>query len=212
MLSLNIGEGHHDLSTLEFISQMVGHLAWPTAAVLIALLFRKHLIDLFKNLDLEELGFGGAKAKFRKKLDEAEEKVEEAIANDPAPAPSQPDDPIASDKTPFSTFDAIANISNEAAIQYLYGQVDTALRDRYNRTATEHPNWLNDNLARNLQRNSVLLAKWLAAKNVISQYIADAFKDLRALRNVAAHGNVDNESVQRFRQLAAILIRYLSIP
>lgn len=62
MLELKVGKADDAMGWFEFISSMTGSLAWPIAAVVIALIFRSQIISLMQRL--RELGFGDAKATF----------------------------------------------------------------------------------------------------------------------------------------------------
>jgi len=72
---------------LTFISNLIGSLAWPAAACVVALLFRSQISTLFKNLN--KLKWRDMEAQFGEKVDQIREEVREIEDN-----PNFRDEPV----------------------------------------------------------------------------------------------------------------------
>jgi Domain of unknown function (DUF4145) len=64
---------------LTFISNLVGSMAWPTSAAIIALIFRSQISTLIKNLNT--LRWGDVEAEFGEKVDQIREEIREIESN-----------------------------------------------------------------------------------------------------------------------------------
>jgi hypothetical protein len=64
------------MNWLQFISEMIGHLAWPVVVLIVVFEVRKHLGALADRI--LELSFGGASVKFGKLLSKGAEIIEES--------------------------------------------------------------------------------------------------------------------------------------
>ncbi|UFZ04685.1 hypothetical protein LQG66_36845 [Bradyrhizobium ontarionense] len=69
------------MNWLQFIADIVGHLAWPVVVLIIVFAVRKHLGSLAERI--LELSFGGATVKFDKLLSTGAELIEQAKEEEP---------------------------------------------------------------------------------------------------------------------------------
>jgi hypothetical protein len=74
MFEFKVGQAEQGMEWLDFIAAMTGSLAWPLAAVAIAMVFRSQIRTLIGRIS--EIGYGDAKATFARELDSAERKAE----------------------------------------------------------------------------------------------------------------------------------------
>lgn len=89
MLKLEVGEAEQGMGWLEFIASVVGSVAWPIAAVAIAVLFRKQIAALLNKI--RTLTLGDAVVDFSEKLDKVETAAETAPdLAEPAPLAPRP--------------------------------------------------------------------------------------------------------------------------
>jgi hypothetical protein len=72
------------MTWLQFISEMVGHLAWPIVLLIIVFAVRKHLGSLVERV--LELSFGGATVKFDKLLSKGAEIIEQVSTRSELPS------------------------------------------------------------------------------------------------------------------------------
>lgn len=72
-MAVEAGTAEGGMGWLDFIASMTGSLAWPIAALGIALIFRSQIRTLFARLN--EVAYGDAKATFAKDLDRAEKQA-----------------------------------------------------------------------------------------------------------------------------------------
>ena len=155
------------MDKLTFISHILSSIAWPTAAVILAFVFRTPLKEILERLTkLEVLG---VIADFDKKLKEAEKQADKA---DLPPAPRQP--AIAYDRPPSSrTFEA-------------WRTLETYLNDLFMQHKGSHPHSYT-------QLREFLYE--LANDGRIPQQSTALFNDLRAIRNRAVHPRADEPDV-----------------
>ncbi len=195
----------------EFISAMTGHVAWPIAMVVFCLVFRVPITALLEKL--ETIGFGGAEAKFQKKLDQAEAVAVQLPAEPPALAigPSVGADreivgPVVAPKGRISKddptsflpslhrFEQIAQASPAAAIIDLWQDLERGVRQFANDSGLANSQW----------RPVKMLAGELGTKGIFPATVVMLLQHLNDLRNQAAHSG-DNLTVTdaiRFRESA----------
>lgn len=204
---------------MEFVSSMTGSLAWPLALVIVAIVFRSHIVGLFRRV--EEIGFGGATAKLGRELDKAEqiattipEPPAEHELEDPAlpmdaaePQQAEDDQPRHhSDIKPANrteqhfrineeTFEDLLGISSSAAILEAWAPVERALH----RLARDH-GWTE----RKSQRTPPAgLAEDLANKGKLPITVVTMIVELQRIRGLAAHQReVTTQDAIRFKRLA----------
>lgn len=214
MFELKIGEGDAAMGWMEFVASMTGALAWPLALVIVAIVFREHIVGLFRRV--EEIGFGGATAKLAKELDKAEEIATtlpeppgqalqpEPVAAQPQPqleeVQQRPELMTASEwqryhRVEEETFDNLLSISPSAAILVAWKPVDQALR------ALAMRNGLTE---RKAQRTlPATLADELARNGKLPITVVTMIAELQRIRGIAAHQKeVGVGDAMRFKRLA----------
>lgn len=174
------------MDPLTFVANLVGSVAWPTAAVILAFAFRVPLKEILERLTkLEALG---VKADFDKKLKEAEKQAEKA---DLPPAPRQP--ALQDDRPPSSR------------VFQAWRELESHLNDVFTRHTGSPP--------RSYTALRDFLHE-LETKGVIPRESIALFNDLRAIRNRAVHPRSDSPDVSslqadEFANLTARLIEQL---
>jgi hypothetical protein len=166
---------------LEFVAAMTGSLAWPAAAAVIALLFRRQI--------REALGQGGDRQLKRFKAGpieaEWEARVQQALV-DVAESTEADHGAQAGGMTPSTTLlerlGEIAQREPRAAVMAAYAEIEVALQ-QYLALAgyigTARP------------MSARQLARAALSRQLISSEIADAIEGATVLRNLAAHGPGD---------------------
>lgn len=170
---------------LQFISSVIGSVAWPTAIVVAMLLFRQKLNELLPQMRFKH---GDTELSFR--LNAAEQ---EAAAL-PGPAP----DAVEAVPTPEEAgrFEEILNASPRAAILEERVALEDALRRK---VAEVDP----DRAGKKL---SVLgMIRFLRDRDVVDEHLSRILDDLRNVGNVASHSvdtAVTREDAVRYAKLA----------
>lgn len=184
MISLTISPQSAAADWLAWSAGLVGALAWPLAALVIALLFRRPLLALLTRLD--ELSWGDKSARFAQRLDRLE--LEAA----PGPIESEELDRGAalSLSGDHGRFLKLLDLSPGAAVLDSWARVE----DELQRLAHGHQISTSDSAdaGRALLRRGVLPARTI-----------DMIGEMRALRNAAAHNQpISASDALRFRNLA----------
>jgi len=177
------GASDHAMTVLEFIASLVGSLAWPLAAVLIAALFRSQISALMRKL--RTLSFGSAQADFSEKLDQLEVESEAAV-------PAQGDVPEAPDLS--ARFQQLLAVSPAAAILDSWREIE----DEVARIAVRR------GISTDVRNMRKLMAAFVG-QGILDPGAAHMFEDLRGLRNVAAHRSeqeITASDAIRFQELA----------
>lgn len=178
MIRLTVGQEAADW--LAWSGAIVGALAWPLAALMIALLFRRPLLALLARLD--ELSWGDKSARFAQRLDRLESEA--------GPAPVEPDGPEIALSGDHGRFIKLLDLSPNAAVLDAWSRVEEALQG----LALTHALANNDAAQAGcaLQRCGVLPARTVGM-----------IGEMRRLRNAAAHNqDISVSDALRFRNLA----------
>jgi Domain of unknown function (DUF4145) len=177
-------EAASGMGWLEFTASIVGSIAWPIAAVVIAMLFRRQIKALLDKV--KSLSWGDAKADFSDRLEEAEVAAEESLPQ------------VTSDETRSgpSQFEQLLDVYPAAAILESWSHVELAIMERH--AALGHPYDSRQGVVGAIVR--------LVRNGAIDQATADSLQELRALRNTAAHsardGDITVSQAIRFQELA----------
>lgn len=179
---------------MEFISSLVGSLAWPVAAVIIAGIFHKQIAGLLAKV--RKLNWGDASVELTEQLDKVEDKAR-VIEAEAALLPPIPDEP----EVPTDRFQALVAISPSAAILDAWKPVERRLtqlgKDNFGSAAKYTP--------------SNKIAEKLAAQGVLMSSIVGMVDDLRKIRNDASHSKeVSVTDALRFQELASQVMSLLS--
>ena len=181
MISLTVGQADTGTDWLEWSASILSALAWPLAALVIALIFRRHLLALFTRLD--ELSWGDKSARFARKLDSLESQAP-PLALDPEAGPELA---LSGD---HSRFLRLLDLSPNAAVLDSWSGIEHALQGLA----------LGAQLA---TADALQAAHLLEQRGVLPARTVGMIGEMRALRNAAAHNQAISVSdALRFRNLA----------
>lgn len=197
-MELKLVQTEGAMSWMDFVASLVESLAWPVAAFAIALVFRKQLLTLLENL--EEFGWGEARAKFSKRIDKAEQ-VAESLPT-PLNAPALPASPTEEDR-----FEQLLAISPSAAVLDAWNPIEISLRKVAEKHGVPSSRYVNP-------------AGWVKELNkagFLPMSVVTLVNELRKVRNVAAHSDeVTVSDALRFRELSGrvkgVLAVYEDVP
>lgn len=171
------------MNWLEFIASLVGSLAWPVAAAIIALVFHKQVSGLLAKV--KTLKWGEASVDFTEKLDQAENEA------DALPVQTG-DQPAVPPPAPSGRFHDLLAISPNAAILDTWSEVESAVR----KLGKHHG--LTESSARPSR-----VGDELVKTGVLPVGVHKMLTEMRAMRNAAAHGAATTpEDALRFYQLS----------
>lgn len=170
------------MDTFTFIAEIIKAVAWPAAAIVIAVLFRKQLRAMLERIRKGKLG--PAEFEFEQEVRALAEQ-----APDPLPSPTHTSTPTVS----------LATSNPRAAILEAWLRVESSAQRLayYNHVPPPSTPRTTTNILRSLEKNGLLTFEDVAL-----------FNDLRALRNQAVHDsdfNPSAESAIQFVQLADTL-------
>jgi hypothetical protein len=168
-----------DMGWMEFVSSIVGSLAWPFAAVITAGVFRKQLREVL-GTRLHRIKAGPVEMElFARKLAETEAEV------DPIPAKTAGALPegVAADLGP------IVDTSPAAAVMEAHARVERRLREI-----------LSDAGVNDTRPGVRQLARTAAEKGLITGESVRAVEGITVMRNLAAHGQAHDLTPERARE------------
>ena len=145
----------------------MGSLAWPSVVLVLLFVLRKHLGGLAERLDELSLP-GGAKATFRKRLDELRQETESL-----PPTPEGQEEELP--ETDEIRYLRLAAVSPEAAIVEGYKSVEDLI---FNRVMP---------LIGVRALNPAVIVNEMVKRELIDRQTLDLFQSLRQTRNAAAH-------------------------
>lgn len=181
MISLTVGQTDSGTDWLTWSASVLGALAWPLAALAIALIFRRHLLALLSRLD--ELSWGDKSARFARKLDSLESQAPPLIADSEA----GPELALSGD---HSRFLKLLDLSPNAAVLDSWSGIEDAVQG----LALE---------AQLASADAVQAAHMLEQRGVLPARTVGMIGEMRALRNAAAHNqDISVSDALRFRNLA----------
>lgn len=176
------------MSGLEFTASAIGSLAWPVAAIIIAAIFHKQIAGLLAKI--RKLNWGDASVELSEQLDRVEDKSR-GVPGDPAVDLTLPD----------VRFQQLIAISPSAAILDSWGTIERLLYQLGN----------DMNLGSNEMRNPIVIGNSLLHQQHITPAVFEMLRDLRGIRNAAAHQReVTTTDALRFYELADKAIRALN--
>lgn len=175
------------MSGLEFTASAISSLAWPVAAVIIAAIFQKQIAGLLAKI--RKLNWGDASVELSEQLDRAEDKSRDVPGD------------LAVDLTlPDERFQQLIAISPSAAILDSWGTIERLLHQLGNDMG----------LSPKELRNPIVIGNNLLHQKHISFAVFEMLRDLRGIRNAAAHQRaVTTTDALRFYELAEKAIRAL---
>jgi hypothetical protein len=170
------------LSWEQFVAALANAIAWPFAAIVIALIAKGPLSHLITRIT--EMNFGGMNAKFDAKLANATEKV---FANTNAVPPIEPGAGL--DLLP------LAERSPRAAILEAWTRLERTLRDQVkskNVSSTEASASLTG------------LLTVARREKIIDANLYESLNSLRVLRNLAVHGPTEDLSFEKAKEFLVL--------
>lgn len=177
------------IGALEFIAFLVDSLAWPLAAVSIALIFQKQIGSLLSKV--KTLKWGEAAVDFTEKLDEVESEAE-AIAD------QANDQNTSAPALPSGRFHELLAISPNAAILDSWAEVESEIR----KLGKHHGFSGSVSLSR--------IGDQLVKNGLLPIGISKMLSEMRSMRNQAAHGaQTTPEDALRFYQLSQRTLAFI---
>lgn len=181
MISLTVGPAGSGTDWLGWTASVLGALAWPLAALTIALIFRRPLLTLLARLD--ELSWGDKSARFAQRLDRLESE-----------APPLPPEPETGPELVLSgdhgRFLQLLDLSPNAAVLDAWSRVEDAL------TALAHDHQI-------ASPDAAEASRALGRRGILPVRTLGMIGEMRALRNAAAHNQpISVSDALRFRNLA----------
>ncbi len=176
---------------LDFFASIIDSLAWPIVILIIILIFRAHLISALKNL--KSVKYGDAEATFEREL---------AEATFTAQALETPEIETAKENTArINELIEMASTSPTGAIIEAWKDIEKAARDVVEKSGLP--------LASTPSRPYFNLQNFLSDHNLLPKAEIDTFRELRMIRNRAAHSNdfdISSDIARRYINLADRLI------
>ena len=167
----------------QLIASIIGDLAWPIVALVIAFSLRHHIAGLLPNL--KWLKYKDFEAAFGEQLAEAEKEV-----------PKHERLTLVGADDEAHRYHRLAEMSPNAAVMEAWLPVESALRD----VARHHGYEVTRG------RSALNFIKNLGSKKILSPRLVSLLRDLRGLRNAAAHAvderEISTDQALRFKELA----------
>lgn len=167
----------------QLIASIVGDLAWPIVVLVIAFVLRRHIAGLLPNL--KWLKYKDFEAAFGEQLTQAEKEVPE---HELLASVSVGDE--------AHRYHRLAEMSPNAAVMEAWLPVETALTN----VARHHGYEVTRG------RSALYFIKNLGSKDILSPPLISLLRDLRGLRNAAAHAiderEISTDQALRFKELA----------
>lgn len=187
---------------LQFISSMVSSLAWPALVLVLVLIMRKPLKDLFSNdRRMKSFAAGATGLRIEYALEEAQTELAKAQVERPPLLP-----PPSVDASPPAQQGPLYEVSPPAAVLESFARLEQALRQ----ALREHPSYLSGG---SQPRSTRQLIRRAVQLDVLSEPEGKAFEELAQIRNYTAHGEAEEiteGAAQRFTEIAADLMASIS--
>ena len=188
-IELKLAAANDAMGWLDWSSSLVHSLAWPVAAVLIAMVFRTQLRGLLGKI--RRLSWGDKTVHFSDKLDELEDTAHQEPATRTAEAEPRRD---AGDVR----FESLLAIFPEAAILDAWRPIEMLMEE-----LDDGPDVSSHRRRRSLNQRLEVLVE----HKVITPGMASLARELQTLRNAAAHhNNLTTADAYRFKALSDQLL------
>jgi hypothetical protein len=168
MLERKMGAADKAMGWMEFVSSLVGSLAWPVAAVIIVVIFHKQIAKLLAKV--RKLNWGEASVELTCQLDKVEDKAREIEAQ--ADSLSELIAHFKDERAPDDRFQSLLAISPSAAILEVWKPVERRLIQMAKTVYGNDAKYL-------LPRRA---AEKLAADGAITPLVVQMVQDLQRIR------------------------------
>ncbi len=167
----------------DFISSIVGSLAWPLSAIIIAILLRNPISRLLARLG--KIKYGEIEAEFTKGLEEIKMNIEESKKSRELNIVGVSENTVQYNNNPLSIeVEEIAKTSPLAAIPFAWSKIEYALSQKAK----------NSNLIENYYVQPQKIATQFLKEEKISASTYSAINTMRQLRNSVSHNhNISSE-------------------
>ncbi|HWY62229.1 MAG TPA: hypothetical protein VNW15_10050 [Rhizomicrobium sp.] len=186
------------MTPLQFISSIVGSIAWPTTIILIILILRKQILALIPSIS--SLKYGDFEAKFENRLERAESDL---LSLPPVEREVTSRQVYTTDSTIKFQRSATVHLPPHLEITESWRSVERELR-----SVAEQKGLGIASTAATLQ-----LIRVLANKEYINPILFRLLNELRSLRNFAAHSTkvdqISLEQAQRYSETAEQVVQQL---
>lgn len=176
-------------SVMTFLSSVIGSTAWPVALLILVLLFRKQIATILDNI--KSVKWGDVEAVLERDIQEA---TTTALAIEPAPA-----DIADENKGRFLALIEMARSSPTGAIVEAWKDIEEAGRDLAESSGIA--------MSPVPLRPYFNLQEFLADNKLIPRAEVETFRELRMIRNRAAHFKADQVTVDQARQYVVLADR-----
>lgn len=170
------------MTTLEFIASLAASLAWPAALVMVALLLRKYLPELFRAL--KRVKFSGLELELERARVEVQAFSTQDRSTDPLGAP-----------TSDSTLTAEVIGDPTASILHNYRRLEDELRKHLSDAGIDDSKG----------RSAPQLAAIGVREGVFTDSAAEAVKGVSVMRNLVAHGRADRVTAKEATEYAVLI-------
>ena len=176
---------------LEFLSEIIGSIAWPLAIVILCFHFKQPIISAIGNL--RSIKYGNTEATFNREL---------AITSEAAKAIETSDPNIAdANKEKITELIKFSQSSPTSAIIAAWEEVEKAARNYVEKSGLA--------LKSDPSRPYFHLQTFLADNKLLPRAEIETFRELRMMRNRAAHANeleITEDQARRYIRIADRLI------
>jgi hypothetical protein len=181
----------------QFAASVIGSLAWPTAVVLLAVLFRRSVRQLLTgDVKRWKAGPSGLEVEFQESLPAIRQEVQKGQEALPAAAAAaEPQPAVPGDRAPDITSSfreemlEVAKRSARAAVLESYERLEALLREKLEASGLDTP--------RQRTLGAPGLADLARLRGLITQETETAINGLTTLRNLTAHGRDSELSYDR---------------
>ena len=192
------------MGALEFVSSLVGSLAWPVAVILLVFILRRPLGKMLSERPVKtfEAGPSGVKVEyFDEKLEEARSELAEARTERPALStgvPAQlPDEVTARDDFMYE-MQQLAEVAPSAVVLESFARLEKVLRDALDGAP-------GDGRPRRRLTSVRELVRRAGERGLMTPSEAAAFDDVVVLRNIVAHGGTADLDANRALSYASLV-------
>lgn len=164
---------------LDFISSIMGSLAWPVSAIIIVILLKRSITELLSRLG--KLKYGDLEAEFTKGMKEIKENIEESKKNQGTLITGTADVFVDYNKPISEEVEEIARVAPEAAIPFAWSRIEYTMNEKAKEL--ESPILQSSNFP------PQKIAAYFLQQDKISSSTFTIINTMRSLRNSVVHYN-----------------------